>query len=422
VTTKSASPGEQAAARRQPAEGIVLVVPYSEFAVLPSIANAAHLLADAGYQVDMVATTSQRFLNVPPHDFGTDRVRVTLSDPGRPGRLKGVGWLLAIPRLAATALRVCRATRPRWLFGIDADGLIAASWVGRRLGLPVVYYSLEIELAAGEWRQLLDALRSRHSPLPVLFKRFLRGRVSALLKKPLERRAHRRAAFTIALDEVRAQALLVDNHVPGAETVIVPTSPLGLTRTPDRDYLRRRFGLDPGRLILLQIGGISDVARSLELAQAARVWPPNWTLVLHGFGADPDYLTRLRTLADGRRVVLSTDMVPYAELDDLVASADLGLAMYRPLDLNHVHMASGKLLHYLKCGVPVIATAFPSLQRILHDHGCGVCVADEAGIVPAATRILADRGSWAANAAHCFRELFDFKVHFARVLDRLGQP
>jgi glycosyltransferase involved in cell wall biosynthesis len=82
-------------------------------------------------------------------------------------------------------------------------------------------------------------------------------------------------------------------------------------------------------------------------------------------------------------------------------------------------MASGKLLQYLKCGVPVIASDLPNLRRILHDNSCGLCVPDETAVQAAAARILADPTVWAANATRCFQEQYDFAAHFARVLARI---
>jgi glycosyltransferase involved in cell wall biosynthesis len=399
-----------------------LVVPYGELTVLPSVVNSAELLAEAGYRVDVIATRRLRFSAVPPHRFVHPAIRVIWSDPGLTGQVPAVGWWAATRRLTASIVKLGRQEeRYRCLFGVDAEGLIAATWASRRLRVPVVYHSLEIELVAGELRVLLQALRQRHSPLPVLLRRFAKNRLSALLKKPLERWAHRRAAFTVALDDVRAAALLADNRVPDGEVLILPTAPLALRREPDRQYLRRKYNLPADRTVLLQIGGISDVARSLELVQAAGSWPATWTLILHGFAADPQYLLRLREMADGHRVIVSTELVPYDELDDLVASADIGLALYRGIDLNYIHMASGKLLQYLKCGLPVIATDFPNLRRILHEHECGICVPNETGVLSAASRILENPQRWADAARRCFRDHYDFASHFARVQARVAE-
>jgi glycosyltransferase involved in cell wall biosynthesis len=112
-------------------------------------------------------------------------------------------------------------------------------------------------------------------------------------------------------------------------------------------------------------------------------------------------------------------MVPYETLDDLIASADIGLAFYRPIDLNYLNMASGKLLHYLKCGLPVIATDFPNLRQILEENHCGICVPDENGIVEAARQILGNHDFWSANAARCFQEKFEFERSFDAVIEHI---
>jgi glycosyltransferase involved in cell wall biosynthesis len=395
---------------------IALFVPYGEFTILPSVVNSAQVLADNGFFVDIIAIASDRFGSMPGHHFDTDKIRVTYYQPAGPGRLTIFGWYFRVQELAKLFLQIGGSTKYRCLFGIDAEGLMAATLAGNKLGVPVIYYSLEIELAGGEWRLFFKALRQRHSPILVLLRRFLKNRLNAWFKKPWERRAHRQASLTIALDEERGQALLRDNRQTHAKMLIVPTSPIGLRHIPDRQYLRRKYNLAADRKLLLQIGGISDVARTLELAKSVKDWPEEWTLILHGFTSDEHYLSQVRALADGNRIILSTDLVPYNVLDDLVSSADLGLALYKAIDLNYLHMASGKLLHYLKCGLPVIATDFPNLRHIFEDNQCGICISDETEIVSAARRIFSDHDYWSANAQRCFDEEFEFTRSFQAVL------
>ncbi len=152
--------------------------------------------------------------------------------------------------------------------------------------MPVFYYSLEMELDKGEWRLFFNAIRNRHTPILVLLRRFLKNRLNAWFKKPVERWAHRKSKLTIALDEERARVLLEDNNISDANIKILPTSPLALQRVPDREYLRRKYNLEADQKVILQVGGISDVARSLELVRSVKSWPVNWILILHGFASD----------------------------------------------------------------------------------------------------------------------------------------
>lgn len=404
---------------RDPVRRCAIIVPYGELPVLPSVVNTAEVLGEQGYTVDVVAIASNRFASVPEHRFNAEGIRVSYYRPSRLARLPAIGWWFRVRGLSNLVSRVVRSDTYQFFLGVDAEGLIAATFAAKPRGVPVVYHSLEMELAKGELRQFLGALSNRTSPAGVLMRRFAKNRLTAWTKKPVERWAHRRSRLTLALDAERAKLLLEDNRHPEAPVVILPTSPLGLRRVPDRSYLRRKYRLGAQRKILLQIGGISDVARSLELARSTARWPEEWILILHGFAAEEAYLREIRKVADGARVILSTDLVPYEALDDLVASADIGLALYRPIDLNYYHMASGKILQYLKCGLPVIASDFPNIRAILEGNRCGICIANEEHLAPAAREILREPDSWAANAERCFLESYDFRKRFEEVKARI---
>jgi hypothetical protein len=397
-----------------------MLVPYGELALLPAVVNTAEVLAESGFDVTVVAVDTRRFAGVPMHQFTAHCIRLIQPVPGTLGRFRGLAWIEAIRLLTRTAVRAARGRQFDIVIGVDADGVIAARQVTRLLGAaPVVYFSLELELARGEVSHFWKGLREKRSPPGVLLRRFARNRLLAVTRKRWERRAHCSSALTVALEPSRARALIDDNGVPDAEVMIVPTSPRALSRTPDRQFLRERLGLQ-GRRILLQLGGISDVALSLELARAARAWPADWALVLHGFASDAGYLSRVRAEAEPGRVFVSTDLLPYAQLDDLVASGDIGLAFWRPVDLNYLNMASGKLWQYLKCGVPVVTSDFPVLQDLVSRTGCGLAVAGPELVQAAAERVFADHAQYANAAKRYFAAEGDFTVHARRLAARLA--
>ena len=65
------------------------------------------------------------------------------------------------------------------------------------------------------------------------------------------------------------------------------------------------------------------------------------------------------------KVLFSLNPVSTYELDSLVASADVGIALYSEKELGYratyMGLAAGKIGNYLKCGVPIIATKLLSL-------------------------------------------------------------
>jgi glycosyltransferase involved in cell wall biosynthesis len=174
--------------------------------------------------------------------------------------------------------------------------------------------------------------------------------------------------------------------------------------------------------VILQAGGIAEWSLSYELAQAAREWPDDWVLILHGYGRS-EYLDRIQDIAarSNGRILISREMVPYSQLENLIASADIGIALYQNVDQNFFHVASGKVAHYLRCGLPVVAQDFPSLRSLLHDNRCGICVAHPAEVKDAIEHVLLNYEELSHNALRCYVEKLEFGKHFRRVLQKIGE-
>ena len=390
--------GDEVTSRRQ--EKRVAIFAYFNWVGVSSpILAAVQLLIEAGYTVDLFTVKQRK-----GSEIGLDLPRLNIFEIPfySPRRF----LLLGLACFVASVLHRCGGKSYLCLLGIDPAGLIVATAVAKRTRSPVAYFSLEMLV----WQDI----------------RMERRLVVALQKrgvKMLERRCHQQVAFTIALDERRAKCLLEDNRVPGAEVILVPVSPAG--EVPDNimqsDYLRQRFNIPPDKRIILMIGAITDLNMALELAQAARNWPSGWALVLHGWVANEDYLHQVKQACRDRQTILSLDVVPQQELDKLVASADIGIALYENQGLNIYHMSSGKIPQYMRCGLPVIAIDFPNLVDQVEASGCGICVRNEREVSEAIRQILDDYSYYSKNARRVYVERYDFSSHFRQVLDRIVQ-
>ena len=117
-------------------------------------------------------------------------------------------------------------------------------------------------------------------------------------------------------------------------------------------------------------------------------------------------------------------MLPLNELDTLVQSADIGVALYSTEygpNIVFTGMASGKLMQYLKCGLPIVASDLPGFRELFAERLCGICVQDETEVVSAVNHILDDYPRFRAQAQRTYIELFDYEPHFARVLSRIDE-
>ena len=315
------------------------------------------------------------------------------------GPLTLVNYLWRVATCAQWVLRSSWRRRYTCLIGVEPDGLIVATAIGKLRRIPVLYHSLELHLS-----DEYQALRWRP-------------------RKALERWSSRQARLTLIQDEERAEALAVDNDLLPSRIKIVPVAELGPPHRERTHYLHQRLGIPTSKTIILYIGGINSRAMCLELAQAARSWPDDWVLVLHGFADDLAYINQIRQAMDPDRVRLSLDLVPYEELDALVSSADIGVALYRNLNKNHYYIASasGKLAHYLKCGLPVIAIDFPGVRRLFEAYRCGFAAGDEQHVAGGIRTILGHYDRFRAEAFRCYSERYDFSLYFEDVIRYIDQ-
>jgi glycosyltransferase involved in cell wall biosynthesis len=206
---------------------------------------------------------------------------------------------------------------------------------------------------------------------------------------------------------------------------IVPATARGAAAVGRNDALRGRLGIPRASRVLLYAGSLQPWARIGEIVEAAQSWPRDWVLLLHGFGTT-EYVESLRARCRvPDRVRFSFEARPYHELDDLVHAGDIGLALYEGLGPNWslIGAASGKLSHYLKCGLPAITSDSGSLRRLVEGSGCGEVVATADAIGDAASRIFRDFEGYRTRALRCYQDKLEFGGFFREVLrriDRLG--
>jgi glycosyltransferase involved in cell wall biosynthesis len=156
---------------------------------------------------------------------------------------------------------------------------------------------------------------------------------------------------------------------------------------------------------------------SVTLAEAAQAFPADWTLVMHGWGPE-ETIERIRGLDRAGRVRVSLDLVPPGRIIDMVASAEVGFALYAPEPLNdHLSaLASEKMAYYAQCGVPFIAFDYPSYRRVVAEERWGELISDVAKPPAAIGRILADHGNMREGAHRAFGHFYDFPRQFAPVV------
>ncbi|MGA3403269.1 MAG: glycosyltransferase [Acetobacteraceae bacterium] len=286
--------------------------------------------------------------------------------------LPRIGMSLAPWLLFRALLPVLRAMHARDAFdAIDAHYLypdgVAAVWLGRRLGLPVVV------TARGTDVTLI--------PRYAVPRRLIRGAI-------------RDAAALIAVSAALKAALVELGAPPDKVTVLRNGVDTTLFRPPeDRDAVRRALGL--GRPTLISVGLLIE-RKGHHLAIEALRQLPEFGLLVVGEGPEQARLAGLiEHYGLGDRVRLLGPR-PHAELPSLYGAADaLVLASSREGWAN-------VLLEAMACGTPVVASNIPGNPEVVREAAAGVIVAANTpdGIAAAVRGLFAARPDRAATRTY----------------------
>ena len=383
--------------------------------VAPSLINGIRLLAAAGYQVRVITrSTPEKYAESPNFPVSVD-ILVCHPVSGRIKRLlhgkrflwrfdeffeKGLYELMDHIQFALFGL--WRILRHKYVcfIGVDMSGIVIGKLLGRVKKVPVIYWSLEIRFLS----EFKDS--------------FLRR------MKCLEKQCSRGSIFIIIQDLWRADALASENKLDTSKIMIVPNGPCGPPITARSDFLQRRFQISPSELLILHLGMICPEVFSFELAEVAGSWREGTKLIFHDREkrdrTDP-YLRDIEEVGQGR-VLLSLDPVPYDDLDTIVSSAHIGVVLYQTQkgpNFGLMAGASGKLGHYLRCGLPVIVLDLPGLGELITKYQCGIPVKNLAETEQAIRKIEGQYETYRANAFRCYTEVYEFGAHFRQALEKI---
>lgn len=176
-----------------------------------------------------------------------------------------------------------------------------------------------------------------------------------------------------------------------------------LTPCQASDRIRQELGLaNPWPIIVYQ-GGLQQ-GRGLEKLVRTAAHVPDAYFVFIGGGRLTQGLIQLSEAMGLNDRVHFIPTVALAELPSYTASADIGVQPIENTCLNHYTTDSNKLFEYLIAGLPVVATDFPEIRRIVRGYDVGLLVPanDPPALARALNRLLDDaalRKHYALNAS-----------------------
>jgi glycosyltransferase involved in cell wall biosynthesis len=133
--------------------------------------------------------------------------------------------------------------------------------------------------------------------------------------------------------------------------------------------LRRRFGIAPAAPLCVYVGLLGR-GRGLESLLEVFTAPHRRAhLVVVGYG---ELKEACEAAASRSSQVHVHDAVPHDKLVDLIRDADLGICLIERVSLSDYYCLPNKLFEYIAAGVPVLASDFPELRRVVETYSCGV--------------------------------------------------
>ncbi|MGK0149729.1 glycosyltransferase family 4 protein [Pseudomonas putida] len=215
----------------------------------------------------------------------------------------------------------------------------------------------------------------------------------------VEKRLMPTADGTITTTDARAKYFARAYHI--TRPTVLQNRPR-LTHCSPTNRIREELGLTEHWPIIVYQGGLQQ-GRGLEklIYTAANV--PDAYFVFIGGGRLTHSLMRLSEELELQERVRFIPTVALAELPSYTASADIGVQPIENTCLNHYTTDSNKLFEYLNAGLPVVATDFPEIRRIVRSHDVGLLVPanDATALAKALSKLVSDaslRNVYSQNA------------------------
>ncbi len=245
------------------------------------------------------------------------------------------------------------------------------------------------------------------------------------ISNPREAKVLKDATYIITHDRWHGEFLMKHYGIDKKKLLYLPNA----SHTPiyqlKSTYLSDGLNIPSDKRILLHSGGLGVWFQCKELAKSTEQWDDDYVLVFHTshqVETTPYYKEMTNEIQLNGKVFYSTKPVSNEVLDELVASAYIGVALYSVDVLGYralyMGLAAGKIGNYLKCGKPVIATRLPSLSYI-EEYQCGVLVDDVSQVKGAMIKIAQNYDFYSENAYRCYQEMWEPQQYLVHIQESI---
>lgn len=130
-------------------------------------------------------------------------------------------------------------------------------------------------------------------------------------------------------------------------------------------------------MILYQ--GAVNLGRGIDRIIDAMEFLPDYRFVVAGIGDEYDKMRDYAASKPWHERVSFLGRVEPARLHELTPTATLGVCLLDNLGLNYYYSLPNRLGDFIAAGVPMLATDFPEIHRVIASYGIGALVTDQRG-------------------------------------------
>lgn len=203
---------------------------------------------------------------------------------------------------------------------------------------------------------------------------------------------------------------------------ILPVGIDGEINTIKSNFLRDKFNIDTNKIIVLYSGSITSWACVYEIVENAINWKNDKCLVINGWVSNEEYFNKLKEISlKSNNIYINTEPVKWEDLDNLIASADIGLAIYKESDLNTQAIASSsnKLGVYSKSGVPIVINDTFSTKKMFETLKWGEGINQLNDLEDKIDNITSNYSHYNKNAYIAFDKYYNLKILSQKFIEKL---
>ena len=277
---------------------------------------------------------------------------------------------------------------------VDTSGELFFLRLFPRLKTSRIHYSLELWLPGDSLGDFAE-----EAPLPMdVYRDIDFASLAGLMIQSEERSSIFRKAFSLPDD---------------FPTLLLPVTAEGPASGCRSQYVRSKYNLLEESFVLLYLGGLGNCV-SLEKLIEAFPKDPKYILFMHGFEMNSTPFKSLYELNQRRgceNIIFSTEVFNEpADADKIVQSCDAGFVWYEPWceNMRTAGGSSGKIVSYLKSGLPIISNSQCGTKPYVADTGCGILIETQNQITAAMDAIKTHWKQYSMSALEEYEKRYRF--------------